>query len=411
GLALAGIETFDHVFIQCRFPHQAIDVETTNQYGFDPGNKKNVLDQFGKVTGFTYVPAKDYHKRKTIDFKKIYFLAYQNLVTFASQKKQYQKAAHIAYMIKMGRNDEKGDTLFQQSLDNYFAYFFNQKQFLAGLNFINACIDEFGFVNGFKEKRYSFLSGLVNQFHDFEKGNQMEKYLVQQNNLYGQIKDDKAFSDIFSFFIFRWVEYLNSKLAFELSLQKIAELNEKVDHPGTIKLFENTLYHIQEHYDKKLKKYDETERLMEIAIKKLNSYQSSIKKFQKYHFVNQINDLSERSQYSEAIKMCQTALLQFNQDDFIQQILRDLYVKYSLFFYNKKDLENVIKVSEEGLAQFPQDYTLSNNYQAFLNNFLTMAINENNLPRARKIVNQALLKFPKNSHFIKVDQFLLSKNY
>jgi hypothetical protein len=67
GINTSGVITKDHAFVMVHIPGQDIDIETTNPYGFDPGNRKEFHDSSGKITGFAYVPPHNYRDRRTIN--------------------------------------------------------------------------------------------------------------------------------------------------------------------------------------------------------------------------------------------------------------------------------------------------------------------------------------------------------
>jgi len=66
GIEVSGVLTRVHAFVTVHIDGEDIDVETTNRYGFNPGNKKEFHDQFGRTTGFSYVPVQNYRDRRTI---------------------------------------------------------------------------------------------------------------------------------------------------------------------------------------------------------------------------------------------------------------------------------------------------------------------------------------------------------
>jgi tetratricopeptide (TPR) repeat protein len=66
GLDVQGVVTKDHAFILFNDGAGPIDIETTNLYGFDPGKRRDFLDNFGNVTGFAYSPPGNYRDRATI---------------------------------------------------------------------------------------------------------------------------------------------------------------------------------------------------------------------------------------------------------------------------------------------------------------------------------------------------------
>jgi len=80
GIKTSGVITKDHAFIIVHIDGQDIDVETTNRFGFDPGNRREFHDQFGRLTGFSYVPAQNYRDRQTINKIELISLIFKNRI-------------------------------------------------------------------------------------------------------------------------------------------------------------------------------------------------------------------------------------------------------------------------------------------------------------------------------------------
>jgi tetratricopeptide (TPR) repeat protein len=95
-LEIRGVMTRDHAFAALRAGDQWIDVETTNPYGFDPGNRKEFHDQFGKATGFAYVPAKNYRDRAAISPLELISLIFSNRVTELERQNRFAEAVPLA---------------------------------------------------------------------------------------------------------------------------------------------------------------------------------------------------------------------------------------------------------------------------------------------------------------------------
>jgi len=80
GIRTSAVITKEHAFVIVHIDGHEIDVETTNRYGFDPGNRKEFHDQFGKLTGFSYVPAQNYRDRQTIENIELISLILNNRI-------------------------------------------------------------------------------------------------------------------------------------------------------------------------------------------------------------------------------------------------------------------------------------------------------------------------------------------
>jgi len=96
GINTKGVMTKDHAFITIPMGDADIDVETTNAYGFDPGNRKEFHDQFGKVTGFSYVPAKNYRDRQTISQIELVSLIMNNRIADHERQNQFADSVPLA---------------------------------------------------------------------------------------------------------------------------------------------------------------------------------------------------------------------------------------------------------------------------------------------------------------------------
>ncbi|MBI9099284.1 MAG: hypothetical protein JEY91_12440, partial [Spirochaetaceae bacterium] len=51
GLTIRGVRTPDHAFVSVIIGNDIVDVETTNEWGYDPGHKKEFTDSFTGSTG------------------------------------------------------------------------------------------------------------------------------------------------------------------------------------------------------------------------------------------------------------------------------------------------------------------------------------------------------------------------
>jgi hypothetical protein len=96
GLAVQGVITRDHAFATVYQGDASWDVETTNPYGFDPGNRREFLDQFGKATGFAYVPARNYRDRTSVSPLELISLILSNRIAELESRRRYAEAVPLA---------------------------------------------------------------------------------------------------------------------------------------------------------------------------------------------------------------------------------------------------------------------------------------------------------------------------
>ena len=96
GLEVSGVKTIDHAFVMVHIGGEDIDVETTSRHGFDPGNRREFHDEFGRVTGFVYVPAQNYHDRQTITPIELVSLIMTNRISDLETRRRFPEAVPLA---------------------------------------------------------------------------------------------------------------------------------------------------------------------------------------------------------------------------------------------------------------------------------------------------------------------------
>jgi hypothetical protein len=96
GLKTRGVVTRDHAFVTVEAGKETIDVETTNPYGFDPGNRREFHDAFGEATGFVYVPAGNYRDRTDMDAKELVSLILHNRIADLESRSRFAESVPLA---------------------------------------------------------------------------------------------------------------------------------------------------------------------------------------------------------------------------------------------------------------------------------------------------------------------------
>ncbi|MDR1837051.1 MAG: hypothetical protein LBQ89_05270 [Treponema sp.] len=96
GIGTSGVVTRDHAFVTVHIDGEDIDVETTNRYGFDPGSRREFHDQFDRLTGFAYVPARSYRDRQTISKIELVSLILNNRISEHERQNRFAEAVPLA---------------------------------------------------------------------------------------------------------------------------------------------------------------------------------------------------------------------------------------------------------------------------------------------------------------------------
>jgi tetratricopeptide (TPR) repeat protein len=115
GLDVRGVMTRDHAFVTVNTGEELIDVETTNPIGFDPGNRKEFHDGFGKLTGYAYVPARNYRDRADISQLELLSLILSNRIAELERRNRFSEAVPLAInraALLEGRSDPASSPFF-----------------------------------------------------------------------------------------------------------------------------------------------------------------------------------------------------------------------------------------------------------------------------------------------------------
>ncbi len=224
GLNIMGVRTSDHAFISILTDvGTVIDVETTNEWGFDPGHKKEFTDSFSGNTGFTYVPPGNYTLRREINDKQMIGLILQNRIAKLQRNNNHTAAVPLAvdrYELTL-TEDAKTDMF--DTFSNYASQLNGAGYFEKGLEFLKKVITRWGTV----QKVTSATEALVHNYllSLIEKGyvEEAENY-INEIEMEGFISISALESDKIMIYEKRIVDLLNSESSYHETNQYINEV-------------------------------------------------------------------------------------------------------------------------------------------------------------------------------------------
>lgn len=174
GLNVEAVYTPDHAFCTVRAKGRLIDVETTNQYGFDPGTKTKFRDAFGN-TGFTYVPPGDYRLRTPTDGKGLLSFILQNRMSLLERQYRFAQAVGLAtdrYAILRNKG-ALGDLVSE--IGNYCALLNQRTEYSTAIAFLDRVQKDYGRL----PKLGNIMSGLIhNEVLQLSKAGEYGKALI-----------------------------------------------------------------------------------------------------------------------------------------------------------------------------------------------------------------------------------------
>jgi tetratricopeptide (TPR) repeat protein len=171
GLDVRGVMTRDHAFVTVNTGEALIDVETTNPIGFDPGNRKEFHDGFGKLTGYAYVPTRNYRDRANINQLELLSLILSNRIVELERRNRFGEAVPLAVSraaLLNGRFDPASSSFFTdprrdltERLLNYGASLMKAGQEEAALQWAARANSRYPDGERWQEFVYAALNNLV----------------------------------------------------------------------------------------------------------------------------------------------------------------------------------------------------------------------------------------------------------
>ena len=144
GLQVKGVKTKDHAFCIVTIGDKEYDVETTNIYGFNPGEKREFLDKFGHITGYSYVPPTNYSSRQETGEKGILALILQNRSSILNTKEQYREAAGTSINAYFLMQDRGTYDKMVASIMNVATYHNQNEDYDKAIDFLDQVLEDLG---------------------------------------------------------------------------------------------------------------------------------------------------------------------------------------------------------------------------------------------------------------------------
>ena len=143
GLSVGTINTPDHVFCTVETDQGPIDVETTNSFGYNPGEKKQFFDKFGR-TGFTYVPPGNYRLRTGTNDRGLLAFVLQNRIAALERTRDYHRAVELAVDRYTILKDEEAEQALVKEFTNYAALLNEKTEYARAFDFLETVTELYG---------------------------------------------------------------------------------------------------------------------------------------------------------------------------------------------------------------------------------------------------------------------------
>lgn len=180
GLDMQGVRTSDHAFVSMKTGTDYIDVETTNIWGFDPGQKKEFIDSFSGSTGYNYVPPGNYRLRQNVSDRQMIGLILQNRIAALQRGNNHRDSVPLAIdRYVLTRSQEARKDMYD-TFSNYASRLNGVGNYEKGIQFLLKAMAEWGA----SEKPLAALEALVhNHLLSLVDKGQSDEALEYLNNI------------------------------------------------------------------------------------------------------------------------------------------------------------------------------------------------------------------------------------
>ena len=340
GIETSGVITRDHAFVTVHVNGENIDVETTNRYGFDPGNRKEFHDQFGRSTGFTYVPARNYRDRQTISGIELVSLILNNRISELERLNRFSEAVPLSVdraALLLGNSLADTSTpgsrevLFEDPREDLMDRLFNYGAWLLKANREEDCL------------RWAAAASSI--YTDSERWQEFTMAAVN-NRIAGYIKDNRT-TEGRNFLENQKINITNADYSQLDSILTDAELLRRANQIRTAAEGETVVSDVEQARSKIGDK--RTGELRTFAIQKTAA----------------ILCAAPRRDWRAAIQYLEISIATFGANRDLEQSLRtyqgNLVADYHNRFaeeWNRKNYSKAEIILSEGLAEFPNDRQL-----------------------------------------------------
>ncbi|MHC6202181.1 hypothetical protein ACYULU_03195 [Breznakiellaceae bacterium SP9] len=336
GLDIEGVVTKDHAFATVKVGDERIDVETTNRYGFDPGNRKEFHNGFGKATGFAYVSSKNYRDRSPVSQLELISVIFTNRMTVYQMQKKYTESIQLALdraaLLSLRRNPTDSEYFLNPEADImsrlifYGTTLLSTRQDEAVFQWITAVGARFPLTNPkWQELRAAALNNLVGRLtgaNDFSGAR-------QNLSLYksGVSADE------------------HTRL---LSMILDAELNDKMKRI-------RTLWDVQQSLD----------AIDAAAAGGVGFDPSRLAELRTFALAKGAEFTARAQGWTAAVAFLEAALAQYGTNEQLGKIIegfkgniaKDIHNAFA-GAYNKKNYTEALRIIEQGLKEFPENRQL-----------------------------------------------------
>ena len=389
GINITGIVVKDHVFSQLKLPNQKIDIETTIQYGFDPSSRKDILDQFGRLTGFIYVPQRDYQARTEIGDRQMVALICSNRYKTLSDQKKHAEAAKVLYLSwRLAADLPRTVNTWESGLANYIISLDHAKRYQDALYVSEKSQQLFPQMKQPAELQYNVY---VNWSYHLLKSKQFKKGIqVVEKGIQLYPRDRRLQQNLRAAYIDQ-IQTAIKKHQFDLASRSIEVAKEMLPKEDVFdKLSVNVVIESARNLS-----FEKSAQIFQQALKTKPNDKVLLEALA-FAYIDPAQKLAKQRKFLPAIDILDQGVKEMPNPNQILDAKASIYNNWSLELAKLKQFEEAVQILERGLKIKPSGKTLINNWDATMLEWADFALKKGEVAQGRQVMIQGISKSRNN---------------
>lgn len=389
GIKATPVQTTEHVFIVVHFPDGSnVDVETTNTYGYDPGKKKEVLDELGKITGFSYVKQKNYKNRINISLKSLLLLPVHNRSAYYTKIENHKEALRLAWFLKLCRNDKRGDEEFHVCYYNLLANLSSKREFETQLQLLYYYLENINSENiRIRKMRFHALTEMLLSCSSEEDFENVQVFFDREEKNY-QENEKKDFDLIKDALYVSKVQFYYKNNRIEETYNAILNVTDKKNRAI---LLRNTFAVINQNAVES-QEFHVAHNLLLLGKKKFPESLDFSKAIMTY-WNNYLVFFTQQGKYLEALSLLKEENGELNEKD-KYRLFDVLYNSYAYSEYKKENFLLAAEICADACKTLGNKKSIMENMKIYYLNAYKQAMKVGDSNLELKIKNKACVYFP-----------------
>lgn len=328
GLAVKGVSTHDHAFCSIIIDGKTIDVETTTLHGFNPGEKKEFTDSFGK-TGFVYTPPSNYSNRNNIGKQEFLSLILQNKISSLQHRKNFIETLQYAVNRYALLQTQSSYDEMMMEFKNHAAYLAERKMHGEAIAFLSKAASFYGQNPMLEDTAGKLLYNRIILLLGRGKIEQVKPKIKEAEDFFNYFKDEKI-----------------------ISAAMMNDAKKILDERKLWAFVSEENFNLSK---EKIKKYYNENLILE------NEY----KEILMFVYSRELNILMNEKKWTDALVVAEKAVTDTNRDNravklwqTVQYNIGVIYHNKFATLYNKGDKKGALTALQEGLSLVPDNKTL-----------------------------------------------------